>query len=551
MIALLVLGAAVMTFVINYQYMMRMLTLAMLVILFPFVIIATVMPSRRSVLNTWVTQFTSQVFIQSAHAIALALFFFMITKTEDLGFWLVAAMFFGLPAMADLVHRIVGGFTGEGGGGIGTSISNGSGISGILAVSNIARGMMKPKGSNSSKGNVGGISNNNEMGSSNGNMVSSMSSMGFPTKQSGVTSFMNDNGSMQDGNGVGGIPISNGIAGNGSKVTRQEVKMNKAMNERPRGFSRAGAGLAKTGRNMASSDKFKGATKGVAAAGLATAGWMAGTMMTGKGQTGAMLGGAAGLGVGNVLNNTRDKTGKGIEVMGEVAQSKASNLKAMDMTKARLGYKDSTQHGNPEEMKRMGQELVGGKIGSAIGAIAGQAKYYSDRASNSSSADTGRSYIATNEKRDLDWNVGRQESTVQGLEQQRDMSRINLDRVNAEYGPKSEQGMAWRAENGGTPHPEVVKAQQSHSKVESTYYGEKKKLGEMKQEQQTFYANKQQQNQQKDNKNVSNSPPTGSNPNNPNYNSNQGTQRQNNSAIQQHADETRGLQTRRRSSGAL
>ncbi|MEK5217739.1 hypothetical protein [Psychrobacillus sp. FSL H8-0487] len=565
MIALLVLGAAVMTFIINYQYMMRMLTLAMLVILFPFVIIATVMPSRRSVLNTWVTQFTSQVFIQTAHAISLALFFFMITKTEDLGFWLVAAMFFGLPAMADLVHRIVGGFTGEGGGGgLGTSISNGSGMGGIMAVTSIARGMMKSKGSNGSKGNMDGISSNNEVGSTNGNMSSAMSSMGSPAKQSGVTSFMSDKGNVQDGSGVGGIPISNGIANgesNGIKATRQDVKMNKAMNERPRGLARAGASIAKTGRNMASSDKYKGVTKGVAAAGLATAGWMAGTMMTGKGQTGAMLGGAAGLGVGNAVNTTRDKAGKGIEVMGEVTQSKASNLKAMDMTKARIGYKDSTQLGNPDEMKRMGQELVGGKVGSAISGIIGQANYYSDKASSTDSSDTGNSYVATNEKRDLDWNIGRQESAVQGLEQQRDMSKMNLERVNAEYGPKSEQGMSWKAENGGTPHPEVAKAQQNHSKVESTYFGEKQKLGEMKQKQQTFYADKQQQNQQKDNKNVSNSTPTDSNPNIPNNPINPTNQQQinqqinkkqqNNTAIQHHANETRGLQTRRRSNGAI
>lgn len=555
MIALLVLGAAVMTFVINYQYMMRMLTLAMLVILFPAVIIATVMPSRRSLLNTWVTQFTSQVFIQSAHAIALALFFFMITRTEELGFWLVAAMFFGLPAMADIVHRVVGGFTGEGGGGgIGTSLSNGSGMGGIMAVSSIARGMMKPNGS-SSKGKMDGISNGGVTGSSNGNMLSSMQSIGSPNKQSGVTSFMNENGSMQEGNGVGGIPISNGVSGshsNDSAVTRQDMKMNKAMNERPRGLARAGASIAKTGKNIATSDKFKGATKGVAAAGLASAGWMAGTMMTGKGQTGAMLGGAAGFGVGSAINNTRDKVGKGTQVMGEVVQSKASNLRAMDMTKSRLGYKDSTQLGSPEEMKRMGQELVGGKIGSAMGGIVGKANYYSDKVGYSDSneaSNKGNSYVATNEKRDLDWNVGRQESVVQGLDQQRNMSKTNLDRVNAEYGPKSEKGSLWKAENNGAPHPEIVKAQQAHSKVESSYYGEKQNLEQMKQKQQSFYADKQQENKQNDNKIVSNSKGSSSNSDKENNQRNQ--KQQYNSAIQQHANETRNLQTRRRSNGAI
>ena len=556
MIALLVLGAAGMTFVINYQYMMRMLTLAMLVILFPFVIIATVMPSRRNILNTWVTQFTSQVFIQTAHAITLALFFFMITKTEELGFWLVAAMFFGLPAMADIVHRIVGGFTGEGGGGgLGTSVSNGSGVGGLMAVANIARGVVKPNGGGS-KGQLDGNSSGSDMSSSSNNMLPNFSSsMASPGKQAGASSSMSNSVSMQDGNGVGGIPISNGMSGSqpdGSSVTRQDMKMNKAMNERPRGLARAGAGIAKVGRNLGSSEKLKSVTKGVAAAGFASAGWAAGTMMTGKGQTGAMVGGVAGLGAGKLVNGARDKAGKGVEVMGEVIQSKASNIKAMDMTKARIGYKDSSQLGNPEEMKRMGQELVGGKIGSALGGMVGKANYYSDKARHniSSGSDTNNSYVATNEKRDLDWDIGQQEGRVRGLEQQREMSKTNLDRVNAEYGPKSEAGSAYRSQTN-QPHPELVKAQQAHSKVEASYFGEKQNLDQMKQKQQNFYSEKQQDSKQKNSGNPTSTNTVGNSKENEHRNKQLQQKQQNNSAIQQHANETRNLQTRRRSNGAI
>lgn len=552
-VAILVIGAAAMTFMINYQYMMRMLTLAMLVILFPFVIIATVIPSRRNTLNTWVTAFTSQVFIQAAHAIALALFFFTLSKIDDLGFWLVAAMFFGLPTLSDIVQRIVGSITGEGGGGgIGTSLSNGSGLSGLMMVGNIARGTMSKKG-----GNKGGEmkKGDSQEGSSGG-----VSSLGLSNAVGGGSSNgLTADGVSKSGNGVGGVPIGSGMTNSstsGSPVSRYEHKKQKAMTERPQGLGkRGGAQVAQLGKKIATSDKFRAATKATGAFVGAGVGFAAGTMMTGKGQTGAMVGGVAGVGAGGVANSARDKVGKGTQVAGEVMQSRASGLKSMDMTKQRLGYNDSSQLGNPEEMKRMGQELIGGKIGSTLGGMVGGANYYAGKAgyTNSTDYDTQGAYEATNEKRDLDWNIGQQSGNVSQLDQQRQMSSTNLARVQSEYGNGSANGEAWKhkqqnklqsaqenlthAKNNynanpmdpnsqkqyeqaklqhqratlsaKSPHPEVRKAQKAHSSVEANYHGAKQQLDQMQQKQQNFYA------------------------------------------IRQHANETKAMQSNRRSSGAV
>lgn len=161
-IAILAFIAIFMTFVLNYQYALRMIVLSILIIIFPLVVLGAVFPSRREGLNLWFHEFTSQVFMQSAHAFALGMFFYMRFHLGDISFWVLCAYFFGLPTVTSLVQRVVGTFTGvqtSGGvsGGMGSAM-------GLMAAMNIARMVRGSKSNRSAtKGSKGSSSSSGSM----------------------------------------------------------------------------------------------------------------------------------------------------------------------------------------------------------------------------------------------------------------------------------------------------------------------------------------------------------------------------------------------------
>lgn len=163
LVALIVTCACITTFIINYQYMLRMITLGVLIVMFPVVVVLLVMPSKRSAIGQWFNLFASNVFMQTAHAISLGLFFFFLKFAEGFDFWLVLVMFFGLPTVTDLVQRIVGMALGDGfGGGLGTSAKNISGASSIMGLAMLGKNMLGKESGTSSSKNAGrtGVDNN-------------------------------------------------------------------------------------------------------------------------------------------------------------------------------------------------------------------------------------------------------------------------------------------------------------------------------------------------------------------------------------------------------
>lgn len=100
------------TFILNYQYAMRMIVLGVLILMFGIVVLALIFPSRREALTLWFHEFTSQIFIQAAHALTLGLFFFARDAMSELSFWIVLAFLFGLTYVSTLVQKFVGSFTG-------------------------------------------------------------------------------------------------------------------------------------------------------------------------------------------------------------------------------------------------------------------------------------------------------------------------------------------------------------------------------------------------------------------------------------------------------
>lgn len=473
--AILVVCALFMTFVMNYQYMIRMIILAMLIALFPLVIVSSVLPSRRKVINTWFTEFTSQVFTQSAHAVALGLFFFTLSKSGDSGlsFWLVLAMFFALPTMADLVKRIVGSFTGEGGGGgIRGSFNNASGLGSMMAIASISRGVFagRDKGKEGSKAFGFGKANSNGAKTSG-----SGGSSTIPTGNEGVGMGMGMSPIMSNNHNLSDEESTDSAIPMGSELNSTSTNTEE-NNERPRGFwGKGGHAVSNAGKKMVNNPELAKLSKLAAVGGIATVGAMASTMITGDGSKGAMLGAGVGLAGAKVGEGVKGKTGKTMEVGGEVVQSWASGKKALTSTKNRLGYSGKTQFHDPSETTRLGQELIGGKTGTAIGSAVGNMQYYGSKLAQNRSGGAKEIYNTVNAKRDLDWSVSQKEQEVANLYTQRQNQRKDLDYFKAQYPNGNDQ---------------VDIAGSNYNNANLSYLKAEKELRDLKQQQATFYSNR-------------------------------------------------------------
>ncbi|OPX90838.1 MAG: hypothetical protein A4E53_00818 [Pelotomaculum sp. PtaB.Bin104] len=111
------LGQAILTFVsvfsigvINWQYVVRKLVIALFIGLLPVVAVIAMVPSRRSALDYWFKELISQIFLQTAHAAVLSFGIMLVQETQAQGgdFWLSLACIMGLPSIAVIVRRALG-----------------------------------------------------------------------------------------------------------------------------------------------------------------------------------------------------------------------------------------------------------------------------------------------------------------------------------------------------------------------------------------------------------------------------------------------------------
>lgn len=482
-VAILLIVAIFMTFVINYQYMMRMLQLAMLIILFPFTILSAMIPSRKSALNVWFTAFTSNVFMQAGHAVALGLFFYSLSNASSMSFWLVMTMLFGLPAMADVVSRIVGAFTGEGGGGgMKTSAMNMSGMAGMMAISKVGSTIAGGKGKSSS--------DKAKADSSDGrNSTASTDWSSFTDNNGNSGSASNDNRSESIVQNSGSAPTSAGINGVGSS--------NKA-----KGVSAVAKGVSQGGRFLANSKHANAAVRGAAVIGASGIGFIGSTMTTGNGGVGAYMGAKVGKGVGSAGNYAREKIGKATEYIGESARGKIEhNAGFIDnpnqYTNERLGFDDEAQLYDGQEMSNMGEELIGGRTGRVVGATTAKLnELYTELVGNDEQKEA---LFNAREKRNLGEQVLHSRGMQQELGSQLETAKLQHNHINSQFGENSEEGEKWREQkqaeyevakrnydsnpnvsqyreefeeakkNLKAPHPEVQKSQQLVNNAQANY----------------------------------------------------------------------------------
>lgn len=138
-----VLGSAIITFlavfsigIINWQYTLRKVMLALLIGLIPIVAIISIVPSKRIAIDYWLREFIAQVFLQSSHAAALTLIILLIHANA--GFWVSLVGIMSLPVVSSVIRRVIG--AESFGTGIASGIGTALGLGSLFAISK----MLKP-----------------------------------------------------------------------------------------------------------------------------------------------------------------------------------------------------------------------------------------------------------------------------------------------------------------------------------------------------------------------------------------------------------------------
>lgn len=304
-LGLLVIVAFFMTFILNYQYVMRMIYLSVLIIIFPIVSLVMIFPTRREAMNLWFHEFISNVFLQTGHAIALGLFFYIrhAVDSADIMFWVLVAFMIGLTAVSSLVQRIIGAATGvQVRGGV---LGNAGAAMGMMSIMNIARMLKTASGGREQS-----------FRSPEGGNAASNNGAG-PGGQGQTPS-----GSLQMNNQSGvGAPFSNGAA-----FTRRSAQAgyrsaaNNSSTQQSSGHHSRGRGAAEAVNQLA--------RLGVAGGAVAAGGALTG-MATGNPALGIMAGTSVGSSVlsgkkaGTVPSDAANQTG---EVIKDLPASHPSHL---------------------------------------------------------------------------------------------------------------------------------------------------------------------------------------------------------------------------------
>lgn len=160
-IALIVVAATIMTFMLNYQYIVRAIMLMVLLAMFPVVCTLTIFPKFRHSLQTWWDEFLVNMILPVGHALALGLFFLLLHySSTGISVWVIIAYFFGLPTIAALVRKLI---MPEYQGGMKGGASAMVGIAGMMSM----KRMLSPKGSSTggsrqAAGSAGGREDSSE-----------------------------------------------------------------------------------------------------------------------------------------------------------------------------------------------------------------------------------------------------------------------------------------------------------------------------------------------------------------------------------------------------
>lgn len=143
--ALLSIFMIIMAVILNFQYIVRKIMIAVLLIIFPVVAILAITPTTRPVLNIWVREMLSQVFMQAAHAFTYAIMVSLIFVSASNGAaqasattfppaYLAVATFIALNSITNVIRSLLGATSTESGG----LVSSALGIGAVMALGRMA-----------------------------------------------------------------------------------------------------------------------------------------------------------------------------------------------------------------------------------------------------------------------------------------------------------------------------------------------------------------------------------------------------------------------------
>lgn len=114
--------------IINFQYIMRKITIALLIIIFPVVAMVSVLPTRRRALQTWFTEFIASASLVLIHAVVYGFLILTFTTVgRAFNVFETAVYILGISTITAYIRRIFGANSGG-------FISNAAGIAGLGAV---------------------------------------------------------------------------------------------------------------------------------------------------------------------------------------------------------------------------------------------------------------------------------------------------------------------------------------------------------------------------------------------------------------------------------
>jgi hypothetical protein len=96
--------------VLNYQYVVRLLVMSIMIVLLPLVLFASIFPASRRAFDIWVREFAVQAWLPAAHAIAFSVFFAVMSNRDPstVNFIMVIAMLIGLASVGPLMRMALG-----------------------------------------------------------------------------------------------------------------------------------------------------------------------------------------------------------------------------------------------------------------------------------------------------------------------------------------------------------------------------------------------------------------------------------------------------------
>lgn len=128
----------VMTSLINFQYFVRRFMLALLIMMFPVVAFLQIFPGTRHTFRMWWSEFTANLFLQSAHAMVYLMFVTYVYEAK-LPFVPVMAMLATLNSMTVFIRNLMGCRPGSGVASIASSMV---GLSALLGAARITKGII-------------------------------------------------------------------------------------------------------------------------------------------------------------------------------------------------------------------------------------------------------------------------------------------------------------------------------------------------------------------------------------------------------------------------